>query len=138
MVESDSPSGKSKGRRSQRVQKILDEVLRRRAAGEALPDEAVIASHGELMPELAERLKALKLIEDAGRQVGEGDEAAAPERGGDASRRFEGECPHCQNRSRTVRTAGGPREAGRAGGCGASGAGGSSWPKGRRRSLGRR
>ena len=55
--------------RLKRIQRVLDECLRRRAAGEALPDETVIHAHRDLLPELRERLTSLRLIEQAGRRA---------------------------------------------------------------------
>ena len=48
--------------RAARVQRIIDDCVRRRAAGESLPDEAVIAAHAELMPELADALRGLAIV----------------------------------------------------------------------------
>jgi len=52
------------------VASIISEVIDRRAAGEAVPDDALIAKHPELMPELGRRLRELRQVEDA-RQVAE-------------------------------------------------------------------
>ena len=37
-----------------RIAQVLEDVLRRRAAGLAVSDEAVVAAHPDLMPELGE------------------------------------------------------------------------------------
>jgi hypothetical protein len=44
---------------------VLEDCLRRRRTGEHLPDEAIIAGHPELMPELARELRKLRVIERA-------------------------------------------------------------------------
>ena len=77
--------------RDKRIQRVLDRVLRRRAAGEELPDEAVIVEHPDLMPELQGRLRALGLIERAGEQANGADR---PRSAGD-SKHISGKCPHC-------------------------------------------
>ena len=41
---------------------MVEEVARRLAEGERVTDEDVVAQHPELMPELADKLKALALI----------------------------------------------------------------------------
>ena len=38
--------------KGERIRRVLDECLRRRAAGQVIPDAEVIAQHPELMPEL--------------------------------------------------------------------------------------
>ena len=49
---------------------IIQETLRRRAAGERLKDNAVIAAHPELMPLLEIELKKLRLIAGARAEAG--------------------------------------------------------------------
>lgn len=51
--------------RSDALRRLLDEVIRRRHQGETLPDAQIIADHPDLMPELAERLKQLSLVQKA-------------------------------------------------------------------------
>lgn len=58
------------GGRAARVRALLDDCLRRRAAGESLPDEEMIADHPELMPELGRELKLLAVLERAARRAG--------------------------------------------------------------------
>ena len=48
---------------------IIQETLRRRAAGERLADNAVIAAHPELMPLLETELKKLRLIAGARAEI---------------------------------------------------------------------
>jgi tetratricopeptide (TPR) repeat protein/tRNA A-37 threonylcarbamoyl transferase component Bud32 len=64
-MATDLRSGSPDGDRRRRLRRVVLDVARRRAAGEPLPDEAVIAANGELMPELAERLAALSRVETA-------------------------------------------------------------------------
>ena len=78
--------------RAKRIQRVLDDCLRRRAAGEPWSDADVIAEHAELMPELEERLGALKLIEQAGRQAEDGSSAAVSL----PADHIQGQCPHCE------------------------------------------
>lgn len=87
--------------RGQRILDILDACLQRRTAGESLTDAEIIAEHPELLPELEERLAALRLIERAGRAA---DGAAGPpDSPGEGSSsamglppdHIEGHCPHC-------------------------------------------
>lgn len=52
-----------------RLALVLEQVVRRRSNGEALPDDAVIRDHPELMPELGERLRVLKGLDDAERRA---------------------------------------------------------------------
>ena len=60
-------------------------------AGEALPDQVVIAEYPDLMPQLEERRCALRLIKATGRRTEEANRAdPAP------SRPVEGRCPQCQ------------------------------------------
>lgn len=90
MGEQNGSSGTPAGSRGQQMQRVLDECLRRRATGETLPDDEVLAQHAELMPELGERLAALRLIEQAGQQA-EGSSAgvALP------AEHVAGHCRHC-------------------------------------------
>lgn len=61
--------------RALRVQQVIDDCVRRRAAGEALPDEAVIAAHPELLPELADALRGLLLSPGGSKLIVNNDEA---------------------------------------------------------------
>ncbi len=54
---------------SSRLDDVMAEVVARRSAGEVLSDEAVIAGHPDLMPELGERLYDLRLIHQAEEQA---------------------------------------------------------------------
>src|SRR5262249_47081236 len=51
--------------RSEQIRMIVQDVLRRRSAGEEVPDEQVVAAHADLGPELAEQLSVLNLIGEA-------------------------------------------------------------------------
>ena len=65
MSDSSEPNANADNPREDRLQEILDDCIQRRTAGEQIADEAIIADHGELMPELEQRLKALRMIQDA-------------------------------------------------------------------------
>ena len=56
------------------IESIIQNVLRRRADGERIDDEAIINAHPELMPRLGIELKKLQLI------AGARDQAAGPAR----------------------------------------------------------
>ncbi|HEY3246483.1 MAG TPA: protein kinase, partial [Phycisphaerae bacterium] len=58
--------------RRTRVQQLVREVVARRSAGERCSDEDLIAAHGELMPELAQALRDLAMIEEARRHAAAG------------------------------------------------------------------
>lgn len=64
--------------RTVRVQLLVDDCIRRMAGGEKLDDEAMIAAHPELMPELRDKLRALSLVRVA---MEHADEPAAHEHG---------------------------------------------------------
>ncbi|MBI5865367.1 MAG: protein kinase [Planctomycetes bacterium] len=51
--------------RASRLAGLLADVARRRQAGEAVDDAALVAAHPDLMPELAEQLRALGLVGQA-------------------------------------------------------------------------
>ncbi|HUW82703.1 MAG TPA: protein kinase [Phycisphaerae bacterium] len=90
MVEAGGQDHESERDRTKRLQRVLDDVLRLRAAGEALPDDVVAAEHPDLMPELGERLKALHVIEQAQwRANGNANGSSA-----DADH-IQGRCPKC-------------------------------------------
>src|SRR3954465_4261006 len=56
------PSTKSGEDFSERLRNVVDDCLRRRAAGEHLPDEVIIAANPVLMPALGDELRKLRLI----------------------------------------------------------------------------
>lgn len=58
-------SSDSGSQRSSSVERIIEEVCRRRLCGETIDDGAVIDSHPNLMPELAAGLRALRRVEQA-------------------------------------------------------------------------
>src|SRR5689334_1786822 len=43
--------------RAGRIRKVMQEVLRRRAAGESVRDEEILAAHPDLMPDLERHLR---------------------------------------------------------------------------------
>jgi serine/threonine protein kinase len=51
--------------RAARIREVLADCIRRRDAGENLPDAQVVAAHPRLMPELGQELRKLALVEDA-------------------------------------------------------------------------
>ena len=52
-----------------RIQELLEDLARRRDAGEALDEQRIIAAHPELMPELAQQLRDLRVIDEARRRA---------------------------------------------------------------------
>lgn len=48
--------------REERLRRVVDDVLVRRAGGEELTDDALCAQHADLLPELASELRKLKVI----------------------------------------------------------------------------
>ncbi|MEW6251865.1 MAG: tetratricopeptide repeat protein [Planctomycetota bacterium] len=60
-----SSAHSSERERSQRLQQVLAECIRRRSSGERLSDDEVLASHADLLPELAAELRKLHLIDEA-------------------------------------------------------------------------
>lgn len=50
-----------------RVADVVDRTIQRRALGEDIPDEQLIALHPELMPVLGEQLRILRLLDEAER-----------------------------------------------------------------------
>jgi tetratricopeptide (TPR) repeat protein/tRNA A-37 threonylcarbamoyl transferase component Bud32 len=81
------------------VQSIVLDVLRRRAGGESLPDEAVIASNPELAGLLRAELARLRQICAAGdgfEDVGALDVSTADMRTAGTPGTFQVRCPHCR------------------------------------------
>ena len=96
MAKEDQPGETLSSEGSDDVRRVVADCLRRRAAGEDLPDQAVIDAHPELMPALAEELARLRVIEsalDAANRSGSGDAGAAA--AGVAGLHVR--CPHCHN-----------------------------------------
>ncbi len=54
--------------RNERIHQIVNDCLLRRSQGEVVTDESIIEAHADLMPELAERLRSLHMIQEAERQ----------------------------------------------------------------------
>ena len=75
--------------RSERLHQIIHDYIVRRAAGEAVSDQALLDAHPDLEPELAETLRGLRLVDSAFRQVD--GEAASKCRG------LRIRCPHCHD-----------------------------------------
>src|SRR6185436_3109270 len=82
-----------------RVLDVINDCLQRRAAGEAIADGALIAAHPDLMPELGEELRRLRLIAAARDKAAQpaGIEAETVSRHDSASEsgRLEVRCPNC-------------------------------------------
>ena len=87
---SDTENRKSDGHqhRSERIWAIIHDCIVRRAAGEVISDQSLLEAHPALMPELADKLRGLQLIESALSQVD--DESLAARHG------LRIRCPHCQ------------------------------------------
>ncbi len=62
---SEATNQNSSRARLEQLEQLIDAVIERRAAGELLTDEQVIAQHSELLPELGERLRDLGRVHDA-------------------------------------------------------------------------
>lgn len=60
-----SSNGCDESHREVRLNGVLADLIRCRAAGGQIRDEDVINEHPELMPDLAEKLHALRLVEEA-------------------------------------------------------------------------
>ncbi|MBP7934135.1 MAG: serine/threonine protein kinase [Phycisphaerae bacterium] len=76
--------------RSETVRRVLRDCIRRRAAGEDLPDERIIDRHPDLMPELGRELRALDLIEQARRDVAAETRELQPQSAGAGLEAFSG------------------------------------------------
>lgn len=83
-----------------RVREVLADCQRRRAAGEAVSDEALMAAHPELMPLLGEELRKLRIIAGA-RERANADSDDQPTvdhpHVRKDSRELHIRCPHCNN-----------------------------------------
>jgi serine/threonine protein kinase len=55
--------------RAGKIRQVLEGYGRRRAAGEEIPGEVLLAQYPDLLPELAEELRKLRLIENARQQA---------------------------------------------------------------------
>ena len=78
-------SAQKKGTRVRSVRDIIDDLIVRRAAGKVVTDESLIEAHPDLMPELADALRNLRIVE-----LAEQDAQAA-----DIGLHIR--CPHCHN-----------------------------------------
>jgi tRNA A-37 threonylcarbamoyl transferase component Bud32/tetratricopeptide (TPR) repeat protein len=65
MDEPDGPNSAGSDDRSRQVAQLIDDLVRRRAAGEEVPDDLLTEAHPELMPELGEQLRRLRFIQAA-------------------------------------------------------------------------
>ena len=55
--------------RQTEIARVIERVVRERASGEDRIDDAIIAEHPDLMPELREQLRSLQMIEWAERRA---------------------------------------------------------------------
>ena len=55
--------------RAQQIRQIVKDCLLGRADGQVITDESLMESHPDLMPELADELRNLRMIEQAERQA---------------------------------------------------------------------
>jgi hypothetical protein len=51
--------------RAQRIRQLVNACVQRRARGESVSDQSLIQANRDLLPELAEELRNLRLIEHA-------------------------------------------------------------------------
>ncbi|MGB2823574.1 MAG: serine/threonine-protein kinase, partial [Phycisphaerae bacterium] len=82
--------------RSGRIREVVEDCLRRRAAGETVPDQSVIDAHPDLMPALAEELRRLRLVEAAW-EVADGEKDIRPDAETLGPAGLHIRCPHCHN-----------------------------------------
>jgi len=64
-MKSDSHHRSDANDRLEQVRALVAECVRRRGAGEELPDAELIEAHAELMPELGQELGKLRLVQQA-------------------------------------------------------------------------
>jgi tRNA A-37 threonylcarbamoyl transferase component Bud32/ribosomal protein S27E len=98
--ESQKPGPEAEDKRTGRLRQVIDNCLRRRAEGESVSEESLIDTHPDLMPELADELRKLRLIEAGRRQAEDGSglaETIEHERQDAESGRLGVFCPHCRN-----------------------------------------
>jgi hypothetical protein len=97
---SDNKQDRSSTDRSARIQALVEECLRIQAADEVVSDQSVIDSHPELMPELGQELKKLRLSgsartaldTDTGHWSAETTDHVRSDSGSGC---LEARCPHC-------------------------------------------
>jgi WD40 repeat protein len=79
--------------RAQRLRHLINDCLRRRAAGQEVSDQSLLEAHPDLMPELERELRNLRLIQEAQRQA----ESSQPDAPTGEQRGLHIRCPHCHN-----------------------------------------
>jgi len=84
-VSTRSSTGSSLSPRDEEIREVVNDALLARIEGRVVSDESIIESHRDLMPELADQLRNLRLIQQAER-------GKLPSDGGLHIR-----CPHCHN-----------------------------------------
>ncbi len=93
--------GDSSAARNAQLQAVIDDCRCRRLAGDVVSDEMLIAAHPELMPELAEELRKLRLIATARERVAKATDTEVATRSrhksdtGSGSGHLEVRCPNC-------------------------------------------
>jgi len=65
------------GERARKIAEVVADCQRRRAAGEVVADEALIAAHPELMPALSNELRKLAFVQRAAARAAQTETAAA-------------------------------------------------------------
>jgi len=68
--------------RLEQIDRVIEEVIRQRRNSVPVDDTAVQQAHAELMPELAERLRTLQMVEAAARNARQAPTGEASEAGG--------------------------------------------------------
>lgn len=91
--------------RLNRIEEIANDCLVRRAAGEVISDDSIIAAHPDLMPELGEWFHCMKVISDVVQLDARGDSVAVPNSFHRRDEEFSGQgfgsihtrCPQCHH-----------------------------------------
>jgi serine/threonine protein kinase len=85
--------------RANQVRAVIDDCLRRRAGGDAIADDALIAAHPEVMPDLGQELRKLRMIAGARAMAAEPIDPAVETRShrdsDTGSGHLEVRCPSC-------------------------------------------
>jgi tetratricopeptide (TPR) repeat protein/ribosomal protein S27E len=114
MAESHEANSVGGDERKRQIEQIIDDLLRRQAAGEEVADDDLVAAHPQLMPELGEELRRVRLIQAAREKADEPPatvtdertstvspqeviEPRGPDRQLPGARGLHVRCPHCRN-----------------------------------------
>ncbi len=79
--------GDARRMKQTQLKHVMEDFIRRRANGEIITDESLMTAHPDLMPELAEQLRRLHVIEEVQHQFDEGSDGAVLH--------HRVRCPHC-------------------------------------------